>query len=462
MVRRGGVGLYVAVFVSGLIVALGILAVAPGTETGSALSLARSSLDDLFGTQKLVPVYEIDLSAEKARVQTEKSSDSRVPAADVEKNYARAPVKAAPAPVFLAPQAPAECDFSAPERSPTSVIVNEIAWMGAQNGPNSEWIELKNASGNAVSVGGWHLLDATGRLSITFAAQTIAPNGFYLAERTDDSSVPTVTADSIYVGALSNSGAWLKLFDSSCALVDEINAAAGWSAFGGDNQTKQTLERNANDFGWHTGVAPGGTPKAENSVPQSAAASEPPPSAPLSPPPNPPSPPPAPPPSPPPSSQPTSPPPAEPAATLSVRFSEVMAGSTASSDDEFIELYNPGTANVLLTGWSMKKKTSTGKEELFIAAKHFDGKIIPARGYFLLAHDGSYSGAVTPDVRWPPSYSFAYSTNTLMLYDDAGTKVDEVLWTKIKKDGSITRVSWDGPDFVSSTTPTPQNSGAPQ
>lgn len=155
-----------------------------------------------------------------------------------------------------------------------AVLLNEIAWMGSppENGEtsaqasNNEWLELKNISALSADLSGWQILSQSEKLKIVFAAsEKIAAGKFYLLERTDDETVSGIKADKIYSGTLSNSGDWLRLFNRSCVLVDEINASAGWP--GGDNATKQTLERNIADFGWHTSVSPGGTPRAENSAP---------------------------------------------------------------------------------------------------------------------------------------------------------------------------------------------------
>lgn len=81
-----------------------------------------------------------------------------------------------------------------------------------------------------------------------------------------------VTADKSYVGALSNSGDALAVFDADCGVSDFLDAAKKWPA--GNNATKQTMERTGTGAAgagmaaasWQTSVAPGGTPKAENSA----------------------------------------------------------------------------------------------------------------------------------------------------------------------------------------------------
>lgn len=164
------------------------------------------------------------------------------------------------------------CDFSSGGVPSHGVLINEVAWMGSpQRGSesvaaasNNEWIELRNTSPNAADLSGWHLIDDSEKFDVVLDGATAA-SGFYLLERTDDDSVPNVRADKIYSGALANAGMWLRLFDANCGLVDELTASSSWP--GGDNATKQTLERDIAGFDWHTSVDPGGTPKQENSVP---------------------------------------------------------------------------------------------------------------------------------------------------------------------------------------------------
>lgn len=134
--------------------------------------------------------------------------------------------------------------------------------MGTDNSASDEWIELYNNSADDVDLTGWKLEATDGRPTIELEG-TIEAGKYFLLERTDDNSVPSVTADLIYSGALGNSGEWLKLFDAENNLIDEINATDGWPA--GDNATKQTMERIAENS-WANSLKNGGTPKAQNSA----------------------------------------------------------------------------------------------------------------------------------------------------------------------------------------------------
>ena len=132
--------------------------------------------------------------------------------------------------------------------------------MGTLTSANDEWIELRNNTALTINLEGWTLKAADGTPEIKIAGSFLA-NGFYLLERTDDSSVAKINADQIYTGALNNKGEKLELYDNSGSLIDFVDGASGWPA--GDNTTKQTMSRF--DLGqWKTGKEPGGTPRAPN------------------------------------------------------------------------------------------------------------------------------------------------------------------------------------------------------
>ena len=140
-----------------------------------------------------------------------------------------------------------------------------------------------------------------------------------------------------------------------------------------------------------------------------------------------------------------------------VLVSEIMAGADGNGNYEFIELYNAGSAAVDLTGWSIKKKSSSGSESSLVAVSRFSGKIIQPSKYLLLGNETGYQGSVSLDVAWPSSYTLAYTNNSIVVYNN-GAKVEEVFWAEIPKGESFVRTSWNGSQFVLSESPTPQNS----
>ncbi|XOA42683.1 MAG: lamin tail domain-containing protein [Candidatus Nealsonbacteria bacterium] len=153
--------------------------------------------------------------------------------------------------------------------SPLDVIINEIAWMGTETSYNDEWIELYNNTDLSINLDGWSLKAADGTPEINLTG-TIAGKGFYLLERTDDTTLPDIVADQTYTGALNNKGEYLKLLDKQNNLIDEVSCTNGW--FAGDNSTKQTMERKNpqltgnNSKNWQISQNSGGTPKTKNSL----------------------------------------------------------------------------------------------------------------------------------------------------------------------------------------------------
>ena len=153
------------------------------------------------------------------------------------------------------------------------VVINEIAWMGTTVSANDEWLELYNNTNHDIDLTGWVLksTDGTPLIDITETDITriVPANNYYLLERTSDDTVLDIPADSIYAGALGNTGEHLQLYDNANNLIDEIDNSGGW--FVGDNDSKQTMEKinpsgNGNDINnWATSFGALGTPKAQNS-----------------------------------------------------------------------------------------------------------------------------------------------------------------------------------------------------
>ncbi len=100
-----------------------------------------------------------------------------------------------------------------------------------------------------------------------------------------------------------------------------------------------------------------------------------------------------------------------------------VAGQTAN--DEFIELYNPNNVDIDLSGFALKKKTSSGTESNLVSSAGFSGTI-PANRYFLIVPQSGYMGAATPDLHYSgASYSIT-PNNTVLLYNNNGILLDKV------------------------------------
>lgn len=258
------------------------------------------------------------------------------------------------------------------------LLINEVAWMGTATGTagaNDEWLELKNISAGELDISGWQVLDKEEQIKVTFKNGTkLAAGGFFLLERTNDNSVPSTAADLVYAGALSNTDEGLRLYDKNCVLVDEVIANPDWPA--GESAARKTMERGA-DLSWHTYSGNGennifGTPRKENSAPFSGGEN-------------------------PPAQQENLPP-------LKILISEVqITGGTGQSDNEFIELYNPGNVAVDLSALPLKLhiRNSSGTDNH--KPLTFINTTIPAKGYFLIGPASGYLGLVSLDATYSVS-----------------------------------------------------------
>jgi hypothetical protein len=95
--------------------------------------------------------------------------------------------------------------------------------------------------------------------------------------------------------------------------------------------------------------------------------------------------------------------------TSSIVINEIeVAGLTAN--DEFIELYNTTLKPVDISTWSIQYKGGGGAN--YYKKNFVSGSVIPARGYFLVAHGGSgnYSGTAAYDMSWSQALSSAGGT----------------------------------------------------
>jgi len=91
----------------------------------------------------------------------------------------------------------------------------------------------------------------------------------------------------------------------------------------------------------------------------------------------------------------------------------------SAASDEFVELYNPRSDTVNISGWSLKRKTATGTESNL---KTIGTAYIRPKGYYLIAST-SYTGSVTPDTTYTAALA---AKNSLLLYDTTSTVIDKV------------------------------------
>lgn len=143
------------------------------------------------------------------------------------------------------------------------VKINEIAWMGTKDSASNEWIELYNPDSSPVDLTDWTLSWNT--TVVGMKKTTIGAFGYYLLERTDDTTVADVPADLIYTGGLRDSGEILTLKNSGGVEVDRVDGSSSWKINGGvavgKTSTRETAQLTPS--GWITAT---GTPGAANAT----------------------------------------------------------------------------------------------------------------------------------------------------------------------------------------------------
>ena len=311
--------------------------------------------------------------------------------------------------------------------TPPNVVINEIAWAGTLASSDDEWIELYNSGGTDVDISGWRLVAQDGAPDIIFpSGTTITAGSYFLLERARE-QVTDVPSDFIFFGALDDTGEVLRLRRPDGTVVDTANANGGpWPA--GGISPNASMERyntgveNDSIWGSNDGTviwngldASGnpirGTPRNANWAATVTAT----PTRTLTPtvtntgtatstgtatntgtPTN------------------TS----TPAGFLRVIISEVAwMGTGASTADEWIELYNPGTTTVDLAGWVLRADDTTPN------ITFPSGKTIPPGGYFLLERtDDNTVIDVTADYIYTGELSNSFEV--LRLYDPSNRLID--------------------------------------
>jgi hypothetical protein len=110
-----------------------------------------------------------------------------------------------------------------------------------------------------------------------------------------------------------------------------------------------------------------------------------------------------------------------------VIISEIQI-SGATADDEFVELYNPTTSDIDLTGWKLARRTATATSSYsYNLLTSFPNKIIPAHSYFLVAHPTDYDGGVPSDAVYSSASYYIASDNAVILFSDNGHTIIDMV-----------------------------------
>jgi hypothetical protein len=283
-----------------------------------------------------------------------------------------------------------------------TIVINEIGWDGTASNANAEWIELYNPGPTPIDLTNWKLQSSDSSPDITFTAFTttsiIPANGYFLLERTGDSTINNIAADYIYTGALSNTGEALRLYDSSNVLIDTANDTGGaWPS--GESTTPCSMERRGalldDPSSWITstiitigidsvGNPVCGSPKSQNSQFVTPTFT--------------------------PTFSPT------PVGARRVLINEIAwAGTQADgSMGQWIELYNPGSSPIDITDWHLIAADSVPDIPL--------SGSISANGYFLLARRIDVFQSLA--VQQVFSDSFSSSGESLNLFTGSGELID--------------------------------------
>jgi hypothetical protein len=125
-----------------------------------------------------------------------------------------------------------------------AVVINEVAWAGTGASSSDEWMELYNNTDLDISLDGWLLAAADGTPTISLEG-SLSAHGFFLLERTDDTTVSDRAADQVYVGALENTGETLLLHQPEVIDVVVYGGAspgrAGWKGAALERYTNGSL-----------------------------------------------------------------------------------------------------------------------------------------------------------------------------------------------------------------------------
>jgi len=132
-------------------------------------------------------------------------------------------------------------------------------------------------------------------------------------------------------------------------------------------------------------------------------------------------------------------------------FNELMSSNAATIADEsgafpdWVELYNPGSADVSLDGWTITDDLTESDKHPFEA-----GLVVPAGGYLLLWADDD-----EPDGAEHLGFNLAAEGEELGLYDPDGAPADEVEFGALGTDVSAAREPDGSANWVATDGPTP-------
>lgn len=144
----------------------------------------------------------------------------------------------------------------------SGILINEI--MYAPQSPEPEWVELINASNNSINIKNWKIADSssyTNPITITTVDRYIAPNDFLVI--TKNSSIVSVhtlidTTKLLYLSnlpALNNDKDKVAIFNNFGAVVDEVSYKSSWGGNSKNSLERKSIIRPSNDStNWATSL----------------------------------------------------------------------------------------------------------------------------------------------------------------------------------------------------------------
>ena len=105
-----------------------------------------------------------------------------------------------------------------------------------------------------------------------------------------------------------------------------------------------------------------------------------------------------------------------------VVISEIQIAATSEPNNEFVELYNPTSSSIDITGWKLARKTAAGNQTTLVAS--MSGAIAPHS--FKLIGSPEYNATPSADIIYSTSDHLA-ANNTIIIYNlDGTTVIDKV------------------------------------
>ncbi len=319
---------------------------------------------------------------------------------------------------------------------PLSVVINEVAWGGTQaDGSVGQWIELYNPRSTDIVIDGWHLIAADGVPDIPLAGTILAGDYFILARNYFS---PDVAVDLLWMDPLEATGEALSLVRADGTVVDTVNlnggpwpGGSGFLPSGGQVLPYASMERIGvfpeddlvwvtfdgtpvvgdpidNGFpgafingtprrvNWANGFFPTPSPTATSTATATVTATA------------------------------TITPtrtitPTLPASRAIVINEVAWMGTKADSNDEWIELYNPGSTDIDLTGWKIEGRSSGSTLSFTI---NLNSVTLAAGSYYLLEQDDDTAVKDVPANQIITTTNMSDSGLSLTLKSSNGTTID--------------------------------------